>query len=521
MKSLLPKKYHYYIYIFSLILLVVGLPLSKFLISLSQIILICNWFLEGDLRKKFSSFLKNKAALAASSILLLHFFGLLYTSDFAYGFKDIRIKIPLLLLPLIISTSEPISLRVKHMVLKFLVAAVTVSTVISTLILTDVIHRDIADVRYVSIFISHVRMALLICISIFSCVWFLMHPSEKKWRLLYAVLTIWLFVFLVLVESMTGISALLIALASLGFYNVMRTERKILKWTMVTASVLILGGILYFGYSTYKRYSVTEIVDTSKLEKFTANGNPYKHETLSENSPTENGRYVWIYYCEEELKPAWNERSNYDYNWKDMRGNVIRFTLVRFMTSKGLRKDAEGFKNITDEEIRAIEKSIANVDYMSPLSGRISEIIWEILLYKKTGDVNGHSITQRFEYWKAACGIISENPLLGVGTGDVQKAFDEQYERNHTRLNKEWRLRSHNQYLSIAVAFGLFGLAWFLFALIYPAVKLKRLSDFLYFTFFVIAMVSFLTEDTLETQVGVTFFAFLNSFFLFNRTEKE
>jgi len=35
-----------------------------------------------------------------------------------------------------------------------------------------------------------------------------------------------------------------------------------------------------------------------------------------------------------------------------------------------------------------------------------------------------------------------------------------------------------------------------------------------YLSFFIIAVISFLTEDTLETQAGVTFFAFFNSFFL-------
>jgi hypothetical protein len=143
------------------------------------------------------------------------------------------------------------------------------------------------------------------------------------------------------------------------------------------------------------------------------------------------------------------------------------------------------------------------------------------MLYENTGDANGHSITQRFEYWKAAAGIITGHPVLGVGTGDIQQAFDHQYEISKTNLRKEWRLRSHNQYLSITVAFGFFGLIWFLFALIYPSLKLKGYSDFLYLTFFIVAAVSFITEDTLETQVGVTFFAFLNAFFLFNKPEKE
>jgi len=520
MRSLLPRKYHSYVYIFSLILLVIGLPLSKFLLSLSQIILLVNWILEGDLKNKFRSFSGNKAALAASSILLLHFIGLLYTSDFAFGFNDIRIKLPLLVLPLILSTSAPLTQQVKHAILKFLAAAVTISTIVSTLILTDVIHREIADVRYVSVFISHVRLALLICVVIFSCVWLFMQPSERKWKWAYAALIAWLLIFLVLVESITGISVLFLATALYLLYRLMRSRRQALKYTVVLVIVACVSGAGYFVYSTWQRYAVADVVDESALEKLTAHGHPYVHGKTWD-APTENGHYVWLYYCEEELREEWNKRSTFAFDGKNMRGDPIRYTIARFMTSKNLRKDAEGVKQLSDAEVKAIEKGIANVDYMSRLKGRICETIWEAQLYNKTGDANGHSLTQRFEYWKAAAGIIERNPLFGVGTGDLQLAFTEQYEKHGTTLAKEWRLRSHNQYLSIAVGFGCFGLAWFLFSLICPGIWLRRFGSFLYFTFFIVAACSFFTEDTLETQVGVTFYAFFNAFFLFAFPAKE
>lgn len=514
MKSLLPLKYHSYIFIFSLILLVVGLPLSKFLLSLSQIILACNWILEGNLKNKFSSFFRNKAALAASSLLLLHFFGLFYTSDFDYAFKDIRIKLPLFVLPLILSTSPELSLKTRHLILKFFVAAITVSTIISTLVLSDVIHRQITDIRSVSIFISHVRLALLICISIFICIWLFIHPSERRWRIIYAVLIAWFFIFLFLIESITGISVLGISGLIFLLYKISEIKNAVFRFSVFLG---ILAGVMWMGYMAYAFYqssAVADKIDESKLDKYTAHGNPYQHSSLL-NAPTENGHYVWIYYCEKELKEEWPKRSKIDFNWRNMRGDAIRYTLVRFMTSKNLRKDAEGMKQLSDEDIRAIEKGIANVNYMSSVKGRVYEIIWEIQLYNKTGEADGHSITQRFEYWKAALGIIAGNPVLGVGTGDIQNAFTKQYEKNNTKLSKEWRLRSHNQYLSITVAFGLFGLAWFLFSLIYPAIRLRRFSDFLYASFFIVALISFFTEDTLETQVGVTFYAFFNAFFLF------
>ena len=69
MKSAFPEKYHRNIYIFALIVLVAGLPMSKFLMSVAEIILACNWLLEGNLKNKFIIFWKNKTALIISSLL--------------------------------------------------------------------------------------------------------------------------------------------------------------------------------------------------------------------------------------------------------------------------------------------------------------------------------------------------------------------------------------------------------------------------------------------------------------------
>ncbi len=88
-------------------------------------------------------------------------------------------------------------------------------------------------------------------------------------------------------------------------------------------------------------------------------------------------------------------------------------------------------------------------------------------------------------------------------------------------LTKEWRLRSHNQFLAIGTAFGITGLLFFLFTLLYPLLKHKKYNSYLYLMFFTIAFLSMFTEDTLESQAGVTFFAFFNCFFLFLHKDNQ
>jgi len=91
----------------------------------------------------------------------------------------------------------------------------------------------------------------------------------------------------------------------------------------------------------------------------------------------------------------------------------------------------------------------------------------------------------------------------------------------NSKLSPDQRWRSHNQFMSICIGFGIFGLIWFLFAILYPVFVTKRYDDYFLFIFLIIAMISMLTDDTIESQMGVTFFAFFYCFFLFARKEKE
>lgn len=522
MKSLLPEKYHHSIFILALILLVIGMPLSKFLMSVSLIILVSNWILEGNLKNKFISFWKNKPAVILCSLVLLHFIGLLYTSDLTYAFKDIRIKGPLLILPLILSTTQPLSKAQFEKTLYFFIAAIILGTLISMLILTGIIHRQVVDVRNISIFISHIRFALLICVAIFVSVYFIFYAANRIKKYLWTAIAIWLISFLIIMESLTGLAVLSITIFIVGVYFVFKIPNQIFKYVFLFfILVAIAGTSVFINTEINKINSPVEKINLNALVNYTSHGNVYQHHI--DETQSENGNLVWIYICEPELEQSWNSRSSIKYNEKDLKGNDLRFTLIRFLTSKGSRKDADAVNSLTEEEIKAVERGAANVNYLnvSSLKGRLYSTLWEINEYRKDGDANGHSLAQRFEYWKAAIGIIKENLLIGVGTGDIQKAFDEHYVKTNSTLKKELRLRSHNQYLSITIAFGIIGLTWFLITLFYPMFKLKMVFNFLYITFFIIVMISFLTEDTLETQAGITFYAFFNSFFLFLQPGKE
>jgi O-antigen ligase len=176
---------------------------------------------------------------------------------------------------------------------------------------------------------------------------------------------------------------------------------------------------------------------------------------------------------------------------------------------------------LSDKEIHFIEQGIANENYTGlwGIRMRLYQLFWELDYNQRGGKTPiGYSVMMKLEFWKTALNIMKQHPIAGVGTGDVSDAFKEEYIKSNSWLNEKWRLTSHNYYLYTAVALGIPGLITFLILIITPFVQAFRKSRYFPLTlFFGIAMISMLTEDTLNTQAGASFVAFFYCFFLFSR----
>ena len=224
-----------------------------------------------------------------------------------------------------------------------------------------------------------------------------------------------------------------------------------------------------------------------------------------------------MYVCEKELEREWNKLSELDYRGRTTNGNHINVTLIRFLTSKGLRKDAYGMKQLTPAEVKAVEHGVANYLYMKRfrLYPRIYEVIWEIDRYRMGYDANDKSIVQRYLYLDAGWKIAREHLLFGVGNGDVKQAFQEYYDSTNSPLKETRRRRAHNQYLTFMISFGIPGMLLCLFSLVAPLFLANRYRSFMATGFMILLLISMLNEDMLETATGAVFTAFFYSLFIF------
>lgn len=537
-----------YFYLVGLILLAIFLPTSKFGLSVTQFYLLALWLLLGldmrgiskmfqerplpsrmlsriavsfkgiwnNIKTRSNDFIHNKVAVVMVSIYLLHFVGLIYTSDFQYAFKDIRIKLPLLVFPVILSTMKPLNRKQFDSVLWFFISSVFFVTILGTI---KFLKRDFIDVRELSVFVSHIRFSLCIVFSIFILgYYFVKRNYNPIIKIIIILLILWFLWQIMIIESFIGILIVVALSIVLTLYFILKSENKIVKICSLAVVVIFSATLFYYPYKIIRDYNTPEKVVVEQLDTHTKLGNPYVFDTVNYN--IEDGRYIGLYLSKQEMLDAWNERSDKKINKESDDGFG---SLVRYLTSKDLRKDAEGVSRLTDVDIRNIENGIANYNYIENpgIRTRIMKVMVAYNNYKRDSDANGSSVFQRVEYIKASLNIIKKNLFVGVGTGDIADSFASYYEETNSKLMLEYRFRSHNQYLAIAVAFGVLGLMWFLFSILYPFFSDRKNRNYLYFVFLFIMMLSMFTEDTLETQIGVTLFAFFNSFLVFCRDSSD
>lgn len=369
-------------------------------------LLVINWIAAGNLKQKLNTLRTSKIFWVLISLFLLHLMGLLYTSNFEYALKDLKIKLPIFFLPIVFITSPSLSVSEFRRILKVLLISALLSSIYGMYYYLRYFQVTFFELREMSRFISHIRLSLLNTIAAFAAFYLL---AKNNWRklsytnLYYLVAGIWLFIFNGIMGSRMGLVVFFILLLLGSIFLVIR-HKKI--W--LAAVLLVL---------------------------------------------------------------------------------MIALPILSYVTLPSIKM-------------------------------RTHEVVYELQSYQLNQDPNGKSIAQRFVYWNIAWDIFKTAPLIGIGTGDVADAFNSYYLAHPNLLQQQYQHRAHNQWLTMLLTFGILGLLLFMLVVFYPLFYKRKYLDYFYIVFFIAFALSLLTEDTLETQAGVTFYALFNCLFLFAKPEE-
>jgi hypothetical protein len=499
-----------------LICFAIVLPFSEALVSIFGGVLFFTALAEDTTANKLARFRENRVLLLIPAIYMIYLFSAFVSGNLFSSLYDLRKCLFFLIIPVAFIFGKNISGYQKRLLFYFFSLAVFVATIVSLVRYYIPQSVTVSDIRNISL-ISHIRFSFQLVLAF----WFWGMIIYKNYSILNnyffiaaIVIAIYFLSFILFQHSLTGLSILITSMLFFIFFVILQTDLKKRRILLATAILLICVSVGYISWIVIKFYDIEEVHKQS-LELETKQGNAYQHDL---NNPiVENGRYVYLYVCEEELREEWNKLSKYKYDSTGQNGFPIHSTLLRYMTSKGLRKDAGGVKKLNENDIQNIEKGIANVIYQKKkfsLYPRIYETVWEYYVYTKIGYANDHSLSQRIEFAKAALIIIRQNFWFGVGTGNWKEEFRKAYIANNSNLNEEHYASSHNQYLNYLVKFGLTGFLIISLLLVLPLIMTKRYRDIFFMLFLIFMFFANFADSNFESHMGSSFFLFFYCVFL-------
>lgn len=420
---------------------------------------------------------------------------LLWGGDWTSGLHDVRVKLPLLAggLAMVAMSGEAPEVRRQSGVWVLGLAVFSAATATASIVVLDLMDGGVDGGRQSARFISHIRFGLWWALLL---PWALFHLSARwKWLAAASALVAWTWT-----QTLSGLAAGIVLLPwcwSL-LSKAGRAEDGSVMWpTGSRVARLALGlSIVVLPVLAVMLWALpTRLPDVTGLPEQSPSGERYMHKP--ERHVTENGYHIWTCVAWGELNRAWGLRSQVPYE-------TVQGALIRFLSSKGLCKDAAGVAALSDAEVQAVA---AGVPSIVELEGNAWAKRWNRVAYNWGQWLDGRrspdaSILARTVYLQAGLLAWLELPpaqwLTGCGPGAVERHLEAVYAAHFPNWPKTAGKRPHNQYATLLLSLGWLGLGLFIWMLwqawLHPPTRPGVL----------LLALSCLTEDTMETQAGVT-----------------
>ncbi len=129
---------------------------------------------------------------------------------------------------------------------------------------------------------------------------------------------------------------------------------------------------------------------------------------------------------------------------------------------------------------------------------------WDLQQYFSGSTEMPSSDSDRLRSLEVGWAVARKHIFFGVGAGDVSMEVRREYARRYG--GKVEAKMPHSQWVSYLVGTGWAGLLVFLYSFFYPLFEGRRYRDVLFVSFWLIVLVSFFVENTLENNFGVSFY---------------
>lgn len=453
------------------------------------------------------------------TVFTLQLVGLVFTSNTAGALYDLKKAAPFLLMPLAFFVAPPLTSIQRTTILKLFAGAVIVSAGLTMVQYYRSGSTTILNTQFAG-FIHHIRFSLMVLFAIVVIAGVAVARETGRVARGGAITAIaFLLFFLVWHQSLTGLSTFIGIVFIVSVY--FSFKLKPLKYRLALLVVLVVVTAIPAGtvYRVVREFYSVDPVDVATLPAQTAQGHPYTHDWS--DRLTENGHYIGLYMSEAELREAWNRRSAVGFDSLTPEGYKVGDTVIRYLTSLNLPKDAAGVRALSAQDIVRIENGVANYRLGSnhfSLYPRLYVTIWEIDRYLKSGNSENKSVAQRLEYLRAAWKVWTQHFWFGVGPGNWKQAYADAYQSMGSAMKPEQYADAHNQYLAWLARLGLIGTSAILFSLIFPVWSTGAWKNPYGALFILIVAIGNLGDSNLDTHSGAWFFIFFYCLLLMPQT---
>ncbi len=136
---------------------------------------------------------------------------------------------------------------------------------------------------------------------------------------------------------------------------------------------------------------------------------------------------------------------------------------------------------------------------------KINYMRWDLQQYFKGEKNQMSSDNRRLVSIETGIEVARDNGwLFGAGIGDMRSEMERIYSQKYPNMDK--RILPHNQWVWVLASMGVFGLLVFAFVVFYPLVYRRNYRFWLFVCFHIILLSSFIAEETIELQIGQSFY---------------
>jgi len=434
------------IFFFLLIICSFGIGLQSDIYKYAIIALLLQWLLSLDFSNKFQKLKQNKFALLLIFFYVFYAISFFWSDNISIALTDLLLKIPILLFPLILASSQPLN---KHQINKILLVFCISSLFVNFYALGNAClnYLETADIRkfvywHLSINMHSAYQAMFTCFSIVLIIYLnLKDKFVNNWAMYCYV-----FFQMILILLLSSRMQILIMVVLIPFYFIV----KYYKTKKLYLGIIYTVAIFSFAYLLIAQSSPLNYRYTKTVK--------YVNDIGGDNNNSDPRQFIWA----EGLKVI-KENWLFGVGSGDAKAKLIEKFSAQILEKPFLNRIIDS----TSVAFKGNKKLMATI--------------------YETSKKNRISLAEQI--------IISANKKL--------EAKNYRYNRFIQRA-----FNYHNQYLQSFAAIGLFGVILLLILLVIPGVQFLIKKKYLEVVFLFIVGSCFLTESMFERQAGVAFISF-------------